>query len=137
MKVQLENCAYRPVREHPTDAGLDIKAAYAQDVPPRGNVVVYTGVHVEIPEGYCGLLVSKSGLNVTEDLTTTGLIDSGYTGQILVKVYNHGTKMRRINAGQKITQLVVVPCLTEDIEIVDKINGSDRGSNGIGSTGKL
>ena len=136
MKFQVDSMGYAPTRSHPDDAGVDIRAAFNLDVPPRGSVVVCTGVHVEIPKGYCGLLVSKSGLNITEDMTTTGLIDSGYDGQILVKVYNHGTKTRHIQAGQKITQLVVVPCLTEDIEIVDRIQGGERGANGIGSTGK-
>lgn len=137
MKFQVDSMGYPPTRSHPDDAGIDIRAAFNLDVPPRGSVVVCTGVHVEIPEGYCGLLVSKSGLNITEDMTTTGLIDSGFTGQILVKVYNHGTKPRFIKAGQKITQLVIIPCVTEEIEIVDQITGGPRGSNGIGSTGKL
>ena len=137
MRISVDPGAYAPVRGHKEDAGIDIKSMYNHDVPPRGSVVCLTGTHVEIPEGYCGLLVSKSGLNVTEDLTTTGLIDHAYSGQILVKVYNHGTKTRHIAAGQKITQLVVIPCLTDEIEIVDKIEGGERGASGFGSSGKF
>ena len=96
-----------------------------------------TGVHVEIPKGHCGLLVSKSGLNVAEDMTTTGLIDSGYSGQITVKVYNHGIQTRHIAAGQKISQLVIIPCVIEDIEIVKEIGAGERGESGFGSTGKI
>ena len=137
MKVQLDQGAYKPTRAHPEDAGYDLCAMFSQDVPPRGSVVCMTGVHVEIPEGHCGLLVSKSGLNVAEDMTTTGLIDSGYKGQITVKVYNHGNHYRHIMAGQKITQLVIVPCITEELEFVDRIGGGARGEHGFGSTGKL
>ena len=136
MRIQLDDGAFMPERAHPNDAGLDLKSMYDHDIVPRGSAVCRTGVHVEIPEGYCGILISKSGLNVTEDMTTTGLIDAGYTGQITVKVYNHGNHLRHISTGQKITQLVVVPCLIEELEVVDKISGSARGGNGFGSTGK-
>ena len=137
MRFQLDPGAYPPTRGHKEDAGIDLKSMYSHDIPPRGSAVCLTGTHVEIPEGYCGILVSKSGLNMAEDLTTTGLIDHGYEGQIVVKVYNHGNKTRHIMEGQKISQLVVVPCLNDEIEIVGKINGGERGGGAFGSTGRF
>lgn len=136
MKVMLDPWAKIPVRVHDTDAGLDLCAAYEQTVPPRGSAVFRTGVHVELPPGTCGLLVSKSGLNVNADITSTGLIDETYSGEIKVKLYNHGNKAIIIAEGQRISQLVVLPVRYEAVELVDALEVRGRGNNGFGSTGK-
>lgn len=136
MKIKLDPGAYMPVREHPTDAGLDIRAKYRKIVPARGCAVFNTGVHVQLPPGTAGILVSKSGLNVKYGITSTGLIDEGYDGEICVKLYNHRGATYQVNAGDKISQLVVVPVLYEPVEIVDEIEGGERGNSGFGSTGK-
>ena len=136
MKIQLDPGAFMPARGHSYDAGLDIMSIQDLVIPPNSGAVIHTGVHVEIPEGKCGLLVSKSGLNVKEDITTTGLIDCGYTGEIIVKAYNHSDSPRSIARGQKVTQLVILPCVIEDVEVVEKISGGERGDAGFGSTGK-
>lgn len=136
MKIKLDDGAYTPLRMHDTDAGLDIRAMHSQRIMPHSSAVFHTGVHVELPEGTAGLLVSKSGLNVKKDITSTGLVDAGFTGEILVKLYNHGEESYLVNAGDKITQLVVFPVLFEPVEIVDDINGGERGNNGYGSTGR-
>lgn len=136
MKIKLDPGAYEPTRAHDTDAGLDLRATITQVIPPMGNAVFRTGVHVELPHGTAGLLVSKSGLNVNANITSTGLIDEGYTGEIKVKLYNHGNKCITISEGQRISQLVIIPCIYEPIEIVEEINGGERGDNGFGSTGK-
>lgn len=136
MRVKLDPGAYAPTRAHDTDAGLDIRATIAQTIPPRGNAIFHTGVHVELPKGTAGVLVSKSGLNVNGDITSTGLVDEQYSGEILVKLYNHGNKCITIEQGQKISQLVVIPVVYESVEVVDEIEVKGRGNNGIGSTGK-
>ena len=128
--------SFAPNRAHDTDAGADLKTVNEVTVEPHGTAVVSTGVHVEIPHGYCGLLVSKSGLNVKFALTTTGLIDEGYTGEILVKVYNSGVEPYHFNKGDKVTQLVLLPVLYAEYVLVDEIGGGERGDNGYGSTGK-
>ena len=90
-----------------------------------------------MPHGMAGVLISKSGLNVKNDITSTGLIDEGYTGEIVVKLYNHGGYDYKVNAGDKISQLVIVPVLYEEVELVDDLKeDSDRGSHGFGSTGR-
>lgn len=137
MKVRLDPGAYLPDRAHPEDAGLDIRAIEADKVLPGEGVVFRTGVHVEIPDGCCGLLVSKSGLNVAFGITSTGLIDQGYTGEILVKLYNHGPLPYTVSQGQKISQLVIIPCLRPALEIVDELPAAaGRGNAGFGSSGK-
>ena len=101
-----------------------------------GFATIDTGVHIQIPKGYCGLLVSKSGLNVHSNLTSTGLIDAGYTGSIRVKLYNHGKKARVITPHQKISQLAILPCLLCKPVLVDKFEETERGDGGFGSTGE-
>nr|UVX62059.1 MAG: dUTPase [Bacteriophage sp.] len=132
----LDNGAYMPSRGHETDAGLDLRTPKAVTVPAYGNATVDTGVHVTLPHGCAGLLVSKSGLNVKHDITSTGLIDEGYTGSIVVKLYNHGGEDHGFEAGDRITQLVVVPVVCEPLEQVSAFNPTERGDNGFGSTGR-
>ena len=136
MKIMLDEGAYAPIRSHATDAGMDIRTPVDFCVSAGSGATIRTGVHVELPSGTCGILVSKSGLNTLKSVTSTGLIDEGYSGEIVVKLYNHGTEHVNFRAGDKISQLVVVPVLYEDIEIVDRISGGERGTSGFGSTGR-
>lgn len=136
MEIMLDEGAYMPSRGHKTDAGLDLRTPKAVTVPAYGSVTVDTGVHVELPHGCAGLLVSKSGLNVRHNLTSTGLIDEGYTGSIVVKLYNHGGEDYEFEAGDKVTQLVVLPVVCEPLEQVASFNRTARGDNGFGSTGR-
>lgn len=137
MKVYVETGAFEPERAHDTDAGLDLRAKYGRTVPAGGYAVFGTGVHVALPKGCAGLLVSKSGLNVNFSLTSTGLIDEGYSGEIKVKLYNHGKVDFRVLPGDKISQLVVIPVRYEPVELVDELDeDSDRGEKGFGSTGR-
>ena len=136
MKIKLDPGAYEPTRAHEEDAGLDIRAMDRQIVPAKESAVFHTGVHVQLPAGTAGVLISKSGLNVKHDITSTGLIDEGYTGEIIVKLYNHGGFDYTVNPGDKISQLVIVPVLHPKIHIVDNLDESDRGDNGFGSSGR-
>lgn len=136
MEIMLDNGAYMPSRGHATDAGLDLRTPKAVTVPACGSTVVDTGVHVALPRGCAGLLVSKSGLNVNHDVTSTGLIDEGYTGSIVVKLYNNGPDDYRLAAGDRITQLVVMPVVRESLEQVSAFGATERGDNGFGSTGR-
>ena len=136
MKIVLDAGAYKPLRAHRTDAGLDIRAMDSKTVPAHGSAVFKTGVHVQLPTGTAGVMISKSGLNVKHDITSTGLIDEGYTGEIVVKLHNHGNYDYHVFAGDKISQLVIVPVLYEDVEIVDALDFSDRAGNGFGSSGR-
>lgn len=136
MEIMLDNGAHMPTRGHRTDAGLDLRTPKAVTVPAYGNATVDTGVHVSLPHGCAGLLVSKSGLNIKHNITSTGLIDEGYTGSIVVKLSNNGSEDHEFEAGDKITQLVVIPVVCEPLEQVAALLPSDRGDNGFGSTGR-
>lgn len=121
---------------NPTDAGLDIRAMYDGIVRAGQSAAFKTGVHIELPHGTAGLFVSKSGLMVKHDITATGLVDEGYDGEIVVKLFNHGQSDYSVKAGDKLAQIVVMPVLYEPVEIVDHIKGGVRGSAGFGSTGR-
>jgi dUTP pyrophosphatase len=134
LKVKLEEWAKLPDRAHPTDAGADIFAPHDVTVPARGSAVVDTGVHVQLPPGTVGMLKSKSGLNVKYGIVSDGVIDEGYTGSVVVKLYNLGNDEIMLSDGMKITQLVVMPVLYPDVVEVDEIGGGPRGDAGFGST---
>ena len=137
MRIKLDDGAFAPIRAHKEDAGLDIRAKSDAMVRAGQSMVFYTGVHVELPPGCAGLLVSKSGLNVRHDITSTGLIDENYSGEIVVKLFNHGYEDYMVHAGDKITQLVVFPIWHDPvIELVDELPIVGRGSNGFGSSGR-
>jgi len=137
MKVYLEEGAVLPQRAHDTDAGLDLFSRQQQVIKAHGSAVFKTGVHVQLPQGCCGLIVSKSGLNIKHDITSSGLIDEGYEGEICVKLYNHSDSDYTVMAGDKITQMVVIPIRYEPVEEVSHLEAvSDRGSDGFGSTGR-
>lgn len=136
MRVKLDEGAFPPVREHETDAGLDLKTPISFKILPHESKIIDTGVHIELPHGTVGMLKSKSGLNVKKNIVSEGVIDEGYTGSIRVKLYNHGNFFVPFERGDKISQLVILPVLYEDVKIVHKLKPSERGDNGFGSTGR-
>ena len=135
MRIVLDERAKMPTRAHSTDGGLDIYARDTQVVLARESAKFDTGVHVEIPKGYVGFLKSKSGLNVKHGITSEGVIDCGYTGSIVVKLYNNSGYDYVVEAGSKISQLVLLPILLPNIELVDSLDSTERGDNGFGSSG--
>ena len=137
VNVTLDDGAVMPHRAHSADAGYDLFSREDAVIYPNAGGIFDTGVHVAIPEGYVGFLKSKSGLNVKHSIQSEGVIDSGYTGSIHVKLFNHGSKAVRIEKGQKISQLVILPIITPELELVDSLEDTERGANGFGSTGKF
>ena len=123
-----------PTRAHSTDAGLDLYAKEGQIVSAKESAQFDTGVHIQLPPGTAGLLVSKSGLNCNNDITSTGLIDEDYTGSIRVKLYNHGGYDYRVKAGDKISQLVILPVIKPELELAEELEETERGDGGFGST---
>lgn len=129
MKVMLDNFAYMPTRAHYNDAGLDLYSPVSLWLHPGQHEMIDTGVHVAIPDGYVGLITSKSGL-MGKGITSRGTIDASYRGSIKAVLYNHGEE------GYQITQLVIVPYLCPAIEYVDELDETDRNDGGFGSTGR-
>ena len=136
MKIMLDPGAKMPTRAHPYDAGLDLYAMEDGSILWNGSHTFDTGVHVKIPQGCVGFVKSKSGLMVNHGITTDGTIDCGYTGSIRVCLFNHGSSKYEVKKGDKIAQLVIVPCVLLPLEEVTSLGKTDRGANGFGSTGK-
>lgn len=136
MKIMLDENAIMPTRAHKTDAGLDLHSPKGYYLEPNGSITIDTGVHIELPEGTMGLIVSKSGLNTKFDIESVGVIDVGYTGSIRVKLQNHRSSGYMVNKGDKISQLVILPILIPDLEVVEEFATTERGDNGFGSTGR-
>ena len=137
MKIILDQGAKMPTRAHADDAGLDLYSRENRVIFPHSSATFDTGVHVEIPRGYAGMIKSKSGLNVKYGLTSEGVLDCGYTGSIRVKLYNHSSEAYTVAAGDKISQLVIMPIIAPELELVkDFGTETERGENGFGSTGR-
>ena len=134
MKIKLDDGAMVS-RAHPLDAGLDLYAREDRWIRPYDREFFDTGVHAEIPEGAVGFVKSRSGL-MKKGVTTDGTIDTGYTGSIGVVLFNHSGSNIMVKAGERIAQLVIVPCLLPELEVVDELSPTDRGNNGFGSTGR-
>lgn len=137
MKVKLDPGAIMPTRAHETDAGLDLYSPVRQVIRANDRESIDTGVHVAIPAGYVGMITSKSGLMAKEGITSRGTIDSGYSGSIGAVLFNHSGKDYIVEKGQKITQLVLIPIITPELELVDELEDTKRGTGGFGSTGKF
>ncbi|MBQ6465754.1 MAG: dUTP diphosphatase [Oscillospiraceae bacterium] len=136
LRIVLDEGAKMPMRAHPQDAGMDLFTREDLLIPARGGAVCDTGVRVEIPAGYVGFIKSKSGLNVKRNVVAEGVIDAGYTGPIVVKLYNHGDADQLIRAGEKLTQLVILPIALPELELCESLEETERGEGGFGSTGK-
>lgn len=136
MRIKLDKDVKMPTRAHETDAGLDLYARRTQKIPAGSSAIFDTGVHVELPHNTVGMLKSKSGLNIKYGITSEGVIDEGYTGSIVVKLFNNGKNDYTVQMGDKISQLVILPILTPDLEVVDSFEATERGDNGFGSTGR-
>lgn len=134
--IKLDEGAKMPEKAYDVDAGFDLKTPHEFTVKAGESAIVMTGVHMVIPKGYCGLLVSKSGLNTKHDIKTTGLVDALYTGEIVVKVQNHGENDYHFNKGDKVSQIIILPVPEVTLTMIDELPDTERGTGGFGSTGK-
>ena len=135
--VLLERGAKKPCKAHTTDAGFDLFTPFEFTLPPKGSAIVDTSVHMILPPGTCGVLVSKSGLNTRNDIETTGLIDSGYVGSIVVKLQNHSDREYHFNKGEKISQIIILPVPEVELVEIDELPETERSNKGFGSSGRF
>lgn len=143
MKYMLAPGATAPTRATEGSAGYDLTAHLpghghrAKFVHPHGVTVMHTGVSVAIPTGYVGLVYVRSSLGARGLMLAngTGVIDSDYRGEIILKLTSHQGGIN-IGHGERIAQLVIVPILTPELEQADCLDETGRGTGGFGSTGK-
>jgi len=138
LKVKLEDGAPLPRHAKPGDAGMDLTSRDTANIRPGEIRFVGTGVSVEIPDGYFGLIAPRSGLACKHGITfanTPGIIDSGYRGEIKVALHNVGEKEYTVHRDERICQLIILPYERCSCAEVDELSETDRGSGGFGSTG--
>ena len=135
MKVTLDKGAILPCRAHDLDVGYDLFSREDAIIYAGDSHTFDTGVHMQIPKGYSGDIEPKSGLMVRYGLLTDGTIDPGYVGAIKVKLFNTGRCAVSLVKGQKIAQIVIKAVITPELEVVDRLEDTERGTGGFGSTG--
>lgn len=137
LKVKkLNSEAKLPSKGHPGDAGIDFFAIETVVFPPHGQRNVSTGVSVEIPDGFVGLIWDKSSISFNKGLKVMGgVIDSGYRGEIIMSLYNATDKEQVIEKGNKIAQMIVQRFEECKIIEVESLSETVRGEGREGSTG--
>lgn len=136
---KLDDKAVVPNFAHATDAGADLVSVEDVTIAPHSRVMVGTGIAIAIPLGKVGLVHPRSGLAAKHGITvlnTPGTIDSGYRGELKVILFNTTDEPYTITVGDRIAQLVIQNHDFPEFVEVDELDDSDRGVNGIGSTGK-
>jgi len=128
--------AVLPTRAHLDDAGLDLYALEEMKIHPRGGTVARTGVAVALPQHHVGMIADRSSLAKKGLKTAGGIIDAGYRGEIQVVLWNLSSEEIRINKGERIAQLLILPIATPAVSEVLALDQTQRGDKGFGSTGK-
>ena len=138
---RLDERALAPVFSSGCAAGADIYAlpGTRQTLSPGETCAIHTGLALEIPDGYAGLIFARSGLALREGLAPAnkvGLIDSDYRGEIIVALHNHSDRPALVEGGERIAQLMITPVPAVTFIEASELSDTARGSGGFGSTGK-
>lgn len=139
---KLDPRARLPVYGSEFAAGADLCACLDKPltIAPGETVLIHTGLAMEIPVGYAGLVYARSGLASKRGLAPAnkvGVVDADYRGEFMVALHNHGAEPQTIEHGERIAQLVITPVLTGQFYEVDTLNETARGQGGFGSTGRV
>lgn len=135
----LDDGAAQPRQAYKDDAGIDLALKHDLTVPVGAHRVGDTGVYIAVPRGHVGMVFVRSSTGIKKHLVLsngTGIVDSGYRGQIKLSLHNTGDSTQHIAAGDYIAQLVTIPIAPNNITEVPQLPPSERGTNGIGSSGK-
>ena len=139
---KLDKIAHAPTYGSEFAAGADLYALTGGETvrfKPGETKMIHTGIAVEIPEGYAGLVYARSGIATKRGLAPAnkvGVIDSDYRGEVMVSLHNHSNEEQEIADGERIAQLVIAPFLAAEFTECDELTDTQRGEGGFGSTGK-
>lgn len=137
---KLDGKAVVPAYGSPFAAGADLYACIDGQIiiEPHKTAVIPTGIAVELPVGYAGLIYARSGLASKKGLAPAnkvGVVDCDYRGEIKVALHNHSDVAQSVDAGERIAQFVITPYITADFVLKDELSKTVRGAGGFGSTG--
>lgn len=138
MPTPINHIGHAPVKAHPTDAGYDLTATENKTLAPGCWALIPTGLHIGLPPNTVGYVCPRSGLAAKHRITVTnapGVIDPGYTGEILVNLINLGAYPYTIHSGDRIAQLIIHNTVEVDWQHVTEFEETQRGAHGHGSTG--
>ena len=139
IKIKLLNeSAILPEKQHDSDAGYDLYSIEDVVLKPNQIYKVKTGISIQIPNNYGGLVLPRSGLSSKHGISlinTPGLIDSGYRGELLIPLINHSSNEYKINQHERVAQLILIETPEVKIEVTNDLDDSDREAKGFGSTG--
>ena len=136
---KLDENATLPTYGSPYSAGADLYALKGAEIPAHKTVLIRTGLAMEIPEGYAGLIYARSGIASKRGLAPAnkvGVVDSDYRGEFMIVLHNHGSVPQTVSHGERIAQLVITPVFTPGFSEVEELGTTDRAAGGFGSTGK-
>ena len=140
MKIKrLTNNAIIPTYGIKHSAGLDLYAVENISILDGDCAKIKTGISVEIPNGYFGAVFARSGLSTKQGLrpaNCVGVVDSDYRGEVIVPLYNDSSETRTVCAGDRVAQMVIIPYAKVELEEVDELDNTERGTGGFGSTGE-
>ena len=139
LKMMVDEGVEIPTYAHLGDAGLDLRVREDVWLKPHERRTVGTGVKLAIPEGYVGLVFPRSGLASKVGISLSnavGVIDAGYRGEVCATLINHDKKPHLIEKGERVCQLVVMPFVSCEIDVVDELDETERGEGGFGSSGR-
>jgi dUTP pyrophosphatase len=157
IKVKLTDGAPMPKHAKPGDAGMDLTSRQTVEIAPGGTVMVGTGVWMEIPEGYYGAIVPRSGMASKRGITIAnapGTIDSGYRGEIMLPLHNMASAFRLVSdgnvehyepnfelavveRGERVAQIIIKKHETCECVEVEELSETERAANGFGSSGTM
>lgn len=142
IKAKLMNTndpVFLPWRKRPDDAGADLRTRITNTyrLYPQSSIMLPTGVGVEIPEGYFGLILPRSGAAKEGKVTTIGTIDSGYRGELMLNIVNPLGDPILVHPFERLAQLVILPYAAAEYELTEDLSQTDRGSEGFGSSGRF
>jgi dUTP pyrophosphatase len=134
----LTNEALVPKKQHQLDIGYDLASVENTTLLSKQVTLVRTGLSISLPAGVAGFVLPRSGLATKHQITlinSPGLIDPGYTGEILIPLINHSDINYNISKQERVAQLVLVNSYNVEFDVVDELNVTERSSDGFGSTG--
>ena len=134
----LTNEALVPKKQHELDIGYDLASVESTTLLSKQVTLVRTGLSISLPPGVAGFVLPRSGLATKHQITlinSPGLIDPGYTGEILIPLINHSDVSYNISKQERVAQLVLVNSDNVEFDVVDELNVTERSSDGFGSTG--
>ncbi len=136
---KLNDAAILPIYGSADAAGADLCSLSAATIAPGETHLVHTGLALELPCGYGAFIFARSGLATKRGLAPAnkvGVIDADYRGEIMVPLHNHSNAPQTIEAGERIAQMVLLPCPQADFILADSLEDTDRAEKGFGSTGR-